>query len=497
MSPRMKLAVLFGGARAALASGRPLSRRQLLDLSAALEGWAGALLLPLLTPEQRVQMARGDLPGMAQLFLALRELLLAYPDLQKAIDMGADAFEALRQKGLELLTICKRAEDIAAAAQDAQAALTEQLEHVSEQIVQTIERLRGAETTAPADRGLLTASLAGLERYRVRQDERQRSRRARTRRALAPLREAAGRTSARRAVARLSSSILLGAGGSPATPGGHDTDARALLPISTPATDPPEGLPRGETGRRPRRRGPAPGRLFEQKGAPLDRCLDAPLERFLACAAELQAARDGLAGLGLTPEQPRAPDTLGSLQQADEALVLGQALRGSPLLQKETGQTPERIDELCGLLSAFATLQESAEALLRGAEDARLAVGTLLLLCCEASEEWAEARLRDPAVGDADRTRLRVEIATVRGARERAGEPARRQQARTQRLTRALAQEVAEATEEERTDAVIERLRTGAPVPAADLVAADTVQRRRARRDAELGAAPKGRKRRR
>lgn len=509
MNPRILLAMRFGGARAAT-KGEPLTRRQLLDLAGAVQGWIRALLLPVLTPEQRVQMARGDLPGMAGLCLAVRDLLLSYPDLQRALDLSAESFEALRHKGLQLYSIAKRAEDIAAAAEGAQAALKEQLDEACQQIAQAAERLAQAQGTAPAERGLLGGILDGLDRYRQRSGAKRQGRSARAERALRPLQAAAAATDARRALQRLSASVLQGAGASSLASlasAASAASAPAMLLRATPAPgggpltpgtpEAPAPTPTSPGRRPPRRREPAPDVLAGPAGAPLDECLDAPEQRFLACAAALHDARERLGALGLQPREPSSPDSLDSLEQGDEALLCAQALRSSELLRKEARVSPEQLDELCGLRGAFLTLKESAEALARAAGDGHLALGALVLLCCDGAEAWAAARQKGGGLSEEERGRLQVEMGTLRDSLRRAREPGRQQQARLRRRAGALAAEIAESAAEERADAVVAEIQAGAPVATEDLVAAAAVQRRRARAKIQLPAATAGKRSRR
>lgn len=157
MNPRILLATLFGGARASAHGGQLLSRKELHALAGTVQAWAGHLLLPALTPEQRMQMSRGDLPGLAGLALTLRDLLLTLPDLQAALEMTVQVFDALRHKGLELLTISERARDIGDEAAAGQAAVLEHLQRTCDEITGAAERLRDEASTPAAERGLLSA----------------------------------------------------------------------------------------------------------------------------------------------------------------------------------------------------------------------------------------------------------------------------------------------------------------------------------------------------
>lgn len=494
MNPRILLATLFGGARASAHGGQLLSRKELHALAGTVQAWAGHLLLPALTPEQRMQMSRGDLPGLAGLALTLRDLLLTLPDLQAALEMTVQVFDALRHKGLELLTISERARDIGDEAAAGQAAVLEHLQRTCDEITGAAERLRDEASTPAAERGLLSACLDGVDWHEERRDDKKDARKARARRVLAPLQAEIAQGEERRTALQLQAALLSAAGAEGEAP-------QSALTIGTaPQRERPLATPRRAPG--PRRGGPEAGTLQEPAGAPLERCLDAPLEQFVACAAQLQDLRDKVRAMGLSPQQPRSADSLEALELGDRALLLAEALGTSPRLRQACGVSPERIEGLYALCGALGMVQDAAQRLLRGAQDGWLAFANLVILCCDGAQRWGAAKLRDGGLGEAERGALQIELDALREALRRASEPARREHARLQQRAASLSREIEAADAEEQAAAVVDRIRAGEAVPVAELQAAAAVQQRKPRRIAALRsaavpAAAKGRSRRR
>jgi hypothetical protein len=471
MNPRFMMELELKSARERLLRGEKLKRDQIRHLSALCFGWFKKLLLPLLTPEQRVQLARGELPGGQQLFLALVDLLLRHPDLARAMEILPDALEQLRQKGQRLHPIAERAETIQALLGDLRRQIVARLVELNQKVLLAAQRLEPDPTLGRDERDVIEAALQTAGRQKRKRKEAGQARQKRQDKALAALREQAARARLPGEIARLSRALL-------------GQDRKAAPAARTTAAPPAEEAP----ARKRPRTAPAEDDLAVE-GAPLSRCLDGPIDAFAACQAELGPLLSDLGGQPMTKEEREALERGDGLVQADLALLLAGYVRACPRLAQAAETSADEMEELCQLLFVLPTAERDSGLLAQGARDGTLVLGTLVLVCYEEARKWLMGRLR--ALPEAEQGDVRADIRNLDEALRKAQERQADQGEKARRERTAAEAEVAEAAAAAHYEDVMERLRAGEKPSLAELVAAERYAQRHGAAEHARPAEPK------